>query len=363
MFVVKDRKDNLGVKTGTLLLWQVLSFLCAFFACAYFTGLEAVFCALAAALTAGLILSHPSAGSCLGSVAGGLSGYAFALWNTDGGVLEAVLTNTALGDSVELSLDLRIFGAISFALLVLSCVSAVICVKKGYARTVCVAVNSFLFVLAQGGSLCFFLLRKYSFLSLELLQEKLALLVANVEAYLTLGLQGAGETAEPYSQMLSELSYSLVYSLPALGVAFCCICAFLLSFVLKRLLRKSGVIGEANEWMFMPGLASAVMYGVIFVLAFFVEAFEPDSPALYGFDLLDTVMSCAFLVPGLTAVRLLLSRRRSGGGGFGVIGIVFLVMLLPVVLPLVFSVLPMVGLVFVVSTEIRRRAQDKQNQK
>lgn len=360
---MKEEYQGQKGKAGTLIFWQILSFACAFFACSFLTGLETVFCALAAALSAGLVLVQPSLLSLLGSLAGGLLGYAFALWNTDGGVLKQTLTAAFLPESAELSLDLRIFGAVNLVLVLLSCLTAVLFVRKGYARTACVGAVSLLFLLAQGGCLAVFFYQKYSVLSLELLREKLALLVERTEAFLEFTLQSAGELPEKYADQILSAARGTVYSLPAMGIGLCLVCAFLLSFVLKRLMRRSGVLGEENSWSFTPSFVSAAVYITVSVAAFFMNAFDPYNPALYGFELLDTVFTCLFFVPGLTAIRLLWGRRRNGGGGYGAIGILALVMLFPLVFPLLFSVLPIVGLAFTVSTEIRRRIAEKQNKK
>ncbi len=358
--LVKDPSGNVSVKTQ--IVWQVLSCLCAFFACSFVTGLEGLFCALAAAFAAALFCSGAGPLSFLSTAAGSLLGYAFALWSENGGVLYWVSDAPLFDNPVELTVDLRVLGVLWMLCLAGMIAVSVLVIRKGYARTVCVAANTALLVLTQTAGALWILRAKYAALSPELLRDKIALLSDGVADLLLQGLSAAGAQGVDEAA-LRALASSVVYTVPLVFLVFCGVCAFFHSYLLKRLLQKSGVLSAPTAFMFFPSPASAAAYVGITVAAFFTGLSDSPGAVSYGLELLEGFLSWMFFVPGLSALRLLLDRRKRQGKRSPVLWPVLALVLFPALIGVLFNVIPVVGLVFVISTELKKRLRDQQNLK
>ena len=111
----------------------------------------------------------------------------------------------------------------------------------------------------------------------------------------------------------------------------------------------------------MPSLTSAFVYVALSVASFFVSAFQAGSATSYALSLLSGFLSWLFFVPGLSAIRLLLAKRKSQGQRTPGVFLIVLAVMFPLLLSLAVNIIPTVGLVFVVVAGLKKRAMEKQN--
>lgn len=339
-------------KASTLITWQVLGFACSVLGCTVGTGLELVFCALAAAFFGCLwqVQRSPAAG--LGTLAGGLCGVCISLWLW-GPTHLLTFTGQLFADSVEIPLDMRFLAPVHLVLIF--ALGALLIWEKPAGRAVVVARATALIALSQLACMALIFWQKYHGLSLALIRDKVSLAVTYADRLLTLSLP-SDVTDPAVSQVVAQAARSLVYSLPSLLVLAWGACGFLMSFLAKRLKKRAGLPG-AELWVFRPGSVSAVAYLVLSVVGFLGAWMDPDGSVVYGVQILSTLLGGAFFVTGLGAWRSLRAKRRQAGLGGGARWpwLLLLFGFFSVILPLAIRMVTLVGVIFVLVDDRRRR--------
>ena len=343
------------MNASTVIVWQVLGFFCSVLGCSMGTGLELVFCALAAAFCGCLWQVQRSVLAGLGTLAGGLCGVCISFWLW-GPTHLLTFTGPLWADPVEIPLDLRLIAPVHLVLILALAALLAGTGKEKQSRAVLVARATALVALSQLVCLFFIFFQKYQGFSVELLKEKLSLAVFYADRLLTLSLP-TGVADPAVSQVVAQAARSLVYSLPTLLVLAWGACGFLMSFLAKRLRKRAGLLGE-DLWIFRPGSVSAVAYLALSFAGFVGAWMDPDGSVVFGLQILSILLGGAFFVMGLSAWRYLRDKRRQaglGGRGNAWPWLMLLVIFFSVLLPLLIRLVTLVGVIFVLADDRRRR--------
>ena len=350
--VPKAKKDR------SSLILQMLAFVFGFLSTSFLFGSGLLFAVLASAVSCADYLSKHGKLSFLGSMLGGAAGYVFAAFGRES-VVRLVFDAKHFGREFTLVFDLRLQALVLFLLMPLLSVVFCACVARRASRAVCVAASAGVVIAAALAQLVIFTVGRYSAFSVELLREKLNVLIDIFEAMLSAGTGVfSGYPVSYTAEQLGELALSIVYSLPSVFVLWCGALAFLHSFCVKRALRRSGALGfiYTDGWPFIPGIVTAAVYVLLFIVTSLMSLLsnEPDV-AYFGLNVIFSLLSGAFLITGVTALRGFAEARKRAGMRLGALWIVVLVVGVLVYPSVAFSLVRLAGLLLVFMKEAARR--------
>ncbi|MBQ9543835.1 MAG: hypothetical protein IJV00_01755 [Clostridia bacterium] len=359
--VPEAKKDRSSV------ILQALAFIFAFLSTSFLLGSGFLAAVLSSAVSCADYLSKRGRLCFLGSVLGGGAGYVFTAFVRDS-VVRLIFDAALFGKEFSLVFDLRLHALVLFLFIPLLSFVFCSCVAKRASRSVCVAASTGVIAVAMFVQLAIFCVGKYSDFSFALLKEKLGVLIGLLEGMLSgengkfwseylSGYPGTVFTAEQFSKIAS----AAVYSLPSVAALFCGALAFLHSFCVKRALGRSGALGfiYTDGWIFIPGIVTAVVYIVLFVVMTLSSLFSGEQDEMYfGLNVIVTLLSGAFLITGVTAVRWFVGVRSRAGMKFSPLWIAVLIASLILFPTVIVSLVRLAGLAMVFLREASRRKKE-----